>query len=89
MDPLFWPSATLVGPASSAGAREDQIGTSVTHPVAVFLGHRRTRCSERVVLVVARLAHMQRCTTFVKPGVPTLLVLRWSVGAVFGGRKFC
>jgi hypothetical protein len=33
---------------------------------------------------VARLAHMRRCTTCVQPGVPNLLIMRCSVGAVVG-----
>ena len=33
-------------------------------------------------VVVARLAHIRRCTTFVQPGLPNFLIMRCSVGAV-------
>ena len=33
-------------------------------------------------VAIARLAHMRRCATYAQPGLPNLLIMRCSVGAV-------
>lgn len=70
LNPLIYPHMTMAGPADAL-ARSDS-GEDSNFNLSVTQGVRHTgvpRC-----VVVARFAHIGRCTNCVQPGMPNLFV---------------